>query len=89
MCDYAKMVDKVVSGYVKLVDKTSGEAKHPFSGFHAGVTAHKIYFYCASEGLATVVREYIDIHAFAKGMKLRPDQKITVAQSVGYPRKTS
>jgi response regulator RpfG family c-di-GMP phosphodiesterase len=28
MCGYAKMVDKVVSDYVKLVDKTSDEAKH-------------------------------------------------------------
>jgi hypothetical protein len=75
--------------YAKLVDKTSGEAKHLFSGFHAGVIAHKIYFYCASEGLATVVRAYIGIPAFAKAMKLRPDQKITLAQSVGYPGKTS
>ncbi|MGZ3593020.1 MAG: nitroreductase family protein [Syntrophales bacterium] len=72
-----------------MVDKTSDEAKHLFSGFHAGVIADNIYLYCASEGLATVVRAYIDIPALAKALKLRPTQKITLAQSVGYPRKTS
>jgi len=55
MCDYAK-----------LVDKTSGEAKHLFSSFHAGVIAHKIYFYCASQGLATVVRAYIGYTSLRK-----------------------
>jgi nitroreductase len=78
MCDYAKMVDR-----------TSDEAKHLFSCFHAGVIAHTIYCYCASEGLATVVREYIDIAAVAKALKIQPHQKTTSAQPVGYPRKTS
>lgn len=77
VCDYAKM------------GKTSDDAKHLFSGFHAGVIAQNIYLYCASEGLATVVRASIDIPALSKAIKLRPDQKITLAQSVGYPRKTS
>jgi len=73
------MVNKVVSDYAKLVDKSSDEAKHLFSGFHAGVIANNIYLYCASEGLATVVRAYIDMPALAKAMKLRPDQKIALA----------
>jgi nitroreductase len=70
-------------------EKTSEEAKHLYSGFHAGAIAQNIYLYCASEGLATVVRAMIDRPALAKAMELRPDQKITLAQSVGYPRKTS
>jgi nitroreductase len=89
VCDYAKMEDKVLSVYTKMVDKTSDEAKTLFSGVHTGVIAQNIYLYCASEGLATVLRAFIDIPALSKVMKLRPDQKITLAQSVGYPQKTS
>jgi len=83
--DYAKMV----SEYAKIGGKLSDEAKLLLSGVHTGVIAENIYLYCASEGLATVVRAYIDIPALSKSIKLRPDQKITLAQSVGYPRKTS
>jgi nitroreductase len=89
VCDYAKMRETLISGYTNIAGKTSDEAKTLFSGFHAGVIAQNIYLYCASEGLATVVRAYIDIPALAKAMELRPDQKITLGQPVGYPRKTS
>jgi len=34
-----------------------------------------------------VVRAMIDRPALAKAMKLRPDQAITLSQSVGYPKK--
>jgi hypothetical protein len=37
--------------------------------------------------LATGVRASIDRPALAKAMKLRPEQKIMLAQSVGYPKK--
>jgi nitroreductase len=70
-------------------DKTPNEAKILLSGAHAGFISENVYLYCASEGLATVVRALIDIPALSKAMKLRPDQKIILAQSVGYPKKTS
>jgi len=35
--------------------------------------------------LATVVRGWVDKMQLAKAMKLRPEQKIIVAQTVGYP----
>jgi nitroreductase len=78
-----------VSDYAKMGDKTPNEAKILFSGAHAGFISQNVYLYCASEGLATVVRALIDIPALSKAMKLRPDQKIILAQSVGYPKKTS
>ena len=46
-----------------------------------------VYLYCASEGLATVVRDGIDRAKLAPLMKLRPEQKITPDQPVGYPKK--
>jgi nitroreductase len=78
-----------VSDYAKMGDKTPNEAKILLSGAHAGFISENVYLYCASEGLATVVRALIDIPALSKAMKLRPDQKIILAQSVGYPKKTS
>ncbi len=54
-----------------------------------GFISQNVYLYCASEGLATVVRALIDKSALAGVMKMRPDQKIILAQSVGYPKKTS
>jgi nitroreductase len=77
-----------VSDYAKMGEKTPNELKILCSGAHAGFISENVYLYCASEGLATVVRALIDIPALSKVMKLRPDQKIILAQSVGYPRKT-
>jgi nitroreductase len=49
--------------------------------------SQNVYLYCASEGLATVVRGLIDRPALEKTMKLRPEQKVILAQSVGYPKR--
>ena len=46
-----------------------------------------VYLFCASEGLATGVRAFIDKLSLSKALQLRPDQKIVLAQSVGYPKK--
>ena len=41
--------------------------------------------YCASEGLATVVRRMVPRHELAKLIKVRSTQRVILAQSVGYP----
>lgn len=51
-----------------------------------GFISQNIYLYCASEGLATGVRGWVDREPLAKKLGLRADQAITVAQSVGYPK---
>lgn len=58
-----------------------------YTAADTGFIAQNVYLYCASEGLATVVRGSVDRAALAKTMKLRPDQKIILAQTVGYPKK--
>lgn len=63
------------------------EDRELYSAADTGFISQNVYLYCASEGLATVVRGSIDRQALAKAMKLRPDQKIILAQSVGYPKK--
>jgi len=58
-----------------------------YAAADTGFISENVYLYCASTGLATVVRAYIDKQALSKAMKLRADQKIILAQSVGYPKR--
>jgi len=75
--------------YVADLSKTgqAGSQAELFTGADAGFISENVYLFCASEGLATVVRGSVDRAALAKVMKLRPDQRILLAQSVGYPKK--
>jgi SagB-type dehydrogenase family enzyme len=69
------------------INRGTDEEKNFYSAAHTGFISQNVYLYCASEGLATVVRGLIDRETMAKVMKLRPDQKVIFAQSVGYPKK--
>ncbi len=75
-----------VADYSRMGAATK-EDKDIYSAADTGFISENVYLYCASEGLATVVRGSIDRQALAKVMKLRPDQKVILAQSVGYPKK--
>jgi len=74
------------SDYAKF-EKGTEEEKLFYSAADTGFISQNVYLYCASEGLATVVHMVSDKPALAKAMKLRPEQKIILAQSVGYPKK--
>lgn len=74
-----------VADYAKM-GKASDADKIFLSGANTGFISQNVYLYCASEGLATVVRASVNRDELAKVLKLRPDQKITLAQSVGYPK---
>lgn len=63
------------------------EDKVLYSAAGAGFISQNVYLFCASEGLATVVRGMVDRPALAKTMNLRPNQKIILAQTIGYPKK--
>lgn len=58
-----------------------------YSAADTGFISQNVYLYCASEGLATFVRALIDRPALAKAMRLRADQRVILAQSVGYPKR--
>jgi len=74
-----------VSDYAKMA-KTAAETQALYAGAETGYISQNVYLYCASEGLVTVVRATVDRAATAKALALRPDQKITLAQTVGYPK---
>jgi len=62
--------------------------KHPnevTAGIDAGLIAQNIYLYGASENLGVVVHASIDRNTIAKTLKLKPNQHIVIAQTVGIP----
>jgi nitroreductase len=75
-----------VADYARM-RSLSDEMKNMYAAAGTGFISENVYLYCAAEGLATVVRAGIDRPALAKIMGLRPEQKIILAQSVGYPKK--
>jgi len=75
-----------VADYNKM-GRASNADKRMYSAADTGFISQNVYLYCASEGLATVVRGLVDRAALAKAMKLRPEQKVVLAQTVGWPKK--
>ena len=67
--------------------KVSDEDKVFYSAADTGFIAQNVYLFCASEGLATVVRNMVDKPALAKIMNLEAQQKVILTQSIGYPKK--
>ena len=73
-----------VADYSRM-DKTSTD-KEFYSAADTGFISQNVYLYCASENLATVVRGWVDKEALAKAMNLDPEQRIILAQTVGYEK---
>jgi SagB-type dehydrogenase family enzyme len=73
-----------VADYSKM-GGTSQESKDLFSAANTGFISQNVYLYCASEGLGTVVRGWMEKEKLHKKMRLKENQKIILAQTVGYP----
>jgi SagB-type dehydrogenase family enzyme len=67
------------------MEKWSVEEKKNFAGMDVGYISQNAYLFCASEGLVTGARASVDRKALGGKLKLRPDQMIILAQSVGHP----
>jgi SagB-type dehydrogenase family enzyme len=79
-------IDLVYVADLGKTGRAGGEDQIMYTAADTGFIAQNVYLFCASEGLAAVVRGSIDRAAFAKTAKLRPSQKIILAQTVGYPK---
>jgi SagB-type dehydrogenase family enzyme len=76
--------------YVADIFKVAGETeleKTLYAGADTGFISQNVYLFCASQGLATVVRGYVDKPILEKKMGLPPNQKVILSQTVGYPKK--
>jgi SagB-type dehydrogenase family enzyme len=74
--------------YVADTKKTGakpGDDSALYLGADCGFIAENVYLYCASAGLATVVRGMVGREELAKAMQLEPHQKILLSQTVGLP----
>lgn len=77
----------LVADYSRVKKTIDDAQKKMYAAADAAFISQNMYFYCASEGLATVVRGSIDKPALAAAMQLKPEQEVVFAQSVGYPKK--
>ena len=75
-----------VASFSKMGNAKDSE-KEFYSSADTGFIGQNVYLFCASEGLVTVVRGLIDRPRLAEVMELGADQRIILAQSVGYPKK--
>jgi nitroreductase len=91
-----------VTGYQDFVDDAPLDlvyvANHPrmllmpegqrvfFASASAGGIAQNIYLFCASSGLSTVIRAWLDRAAIAKALGLPTDRQVLLSQTVGYPK---
>jgi len=67
------------------VQLVQDEQREDYAYATAGAMAQNVYLYCASQGLATVLRAWIDRGALQAAMQLGVDQQVLLAQTVGYP----
>lgn len=74
-----------VVDYARMT-RANDEDKKLYGAADVGFIAENAYLYCASQGLAVVVRGSVDRPMLSESLKLRPDQKIILAQTVGYPK---
>ena len=74
--------------FVADTDKMKGTSPDDqllYAGADTGFISQNVYLFCASEGLATVVRGLIgDKKALAEALKLPEGKKVILAQTVGY-----
>ena len=68
------------------LDNAPSEAQRKYVYIDTGYISENVYLYCASAGLATVVRGYFDEEELTKAMQLPDNQWIVITQTVGYPK---
>ena len=74
--------------YVADHDRMTGysrENREFYSATDVGFISQNVYLYCASEGMATVVRGLVDRDKLREVLKLKSSQHVLLGQTVGYP----
>jgi nitroreductase len=66
--------------------KGSNDNKKNTANIDVGYISQNVYLFCASEGLVTGARGSVGRATLGPRLKLRPDQTIVLAQSVGFPK---
>ena len=78
-------VDLVYVADLAKLSEASPEDRILYSAADAAFISENVYLFCASEGLATVVRGSVDRGALGAALKLPGQRRVILAQTVGYP----
>ncbi len=79
--------------YVADMTKTKGmkyqgeDVGMAWSYANAMAIAENVYLFCASEGLACIIRAMLDPVQVAKSFKLRPEEKAILTQTIAQFKK--
>jgi SagB-type dehydrogenase family enzyme len=68
--------------YVADLSKASSEF---YAGCDTGFVAQNVYLCCASKGLASVVRGWVDRERLAEAMRISEPLRVVLCQTVGWP----
>lgn len=88
--DYEDFVDKAPLDLIYVADHTRmkrvpAALRESYASTAAGAMTQNVYLFCASAGLATVIRAWIDRQALSQAMGLEVDHQILLSQTVGRP----
>jgi nitroreductase len=77
-----------VADHLKMNRVPVGQ-RESYASVSAGAITQNVYLFAASNGLATVIRAWIDRAAIADALGLTHDQQVLLSQTVGYPKAIS
>jgi nitroreductase len=60
--------------------------RESYASVAAGAISQNVYLFAATNGMATVIRAWIDREAIADALWLNHDQQVLLSQTVGYPK---
>jgi len=86
---YQDFVDDAALDLVYVADhrgmgRVPAAQRESYASCAAGAMAQNVYLFCASAGLASVLRAWFDRPALAHAMGLGDDEQVLFAQTVGY-----
>lgn len=85
---YQDFVDNASLDLIYVADHTRmalvpAAKRESYAFAAAGAMAQNVYLYCASAGLASVIRAWFDHQALSQAMGLGADQQLLLSQTVG------
>ena len=88
---YQDFVDEAPLDLVYVADHTRlrmvpAQQRESYTSVAAGAICQNVYLYAAANGLATVIRAWIDRNAIGEALGLTHDQQVLLSQTVGYPK---
>jgi SagB-type dehydrogenase family enzyme len=89
---YQDFVDEAPMDLVFVADHTRlrmvpAAQREAYAYAAAGAISQNVYLFAAGNGLATVIRAWIDRDAIATALGLTHDQQVLLSQTVGFPPK--